>query len=54
MIVIPRVMLKYDEDVFLDDITVRDLEQDLCRKLMVVDGSRDLVHRLVSEEVILI
>jgi putative radical SAM enzyme (TIGR03279 family) len=50
LIVIPRVMLKYDEDVFLDDITVRDLEQDLCRKVMVVDGSRDLVHRLVSEE----
>lgn len=50
VLVIPRVMLKYDEDVFLDGMTVSDLEQTLCRKVLVVDGPKDLVSRLRNKE----
>lgn len=50
LIVIPRVMLRYDDEVFLDNMTVSDLEQTLCRKVIAVDGPRELVYRLTCEE----
>ena len=36
-LLIPKVMLKSDEDIFLDSITLKDFEQKLGTKVRVVD-----------------
>lgn len=41
---IPKVMLRRDDDVFLDDITVADLAASLGVKVAVVEGPQDLVQ----------
>jgi putative radical SAM enzyme (TIGR03279 family) len=46
LVVIPRVMLRHDEEVFLDGMTLNDLEQTLCRKVIAVDGPKELMRRL--------
>lgn len=38
-VIIPRVMLKEDEDIFLDDTLLEDLSNDLNAKFVVSDGS---------------
>ncbi|NLY20044.1 MAG: DUF512 domain-containing protein [Tissierellia bacterium] len=53
VIMIPDVMLKQDEDIFLDNVTLEELEQKLNKKIIVteVDGF-DLVNKLKEEKVI--
>ena len=38
-IVLPRVMLKDDEDIFLDDTKLEDLQKDIDLPIVVTDGS---------------
>lgn len=41
-LIIPRSMLKRDEDIFLDDITIDDIEKSLCTNVIIsdVDGKK--------------
>lgn len=48
-VLIPRVMLRQDEDIFLDDMTLVELEEILDREIMVIEvDGEDLVKSLVS------
>ncbi|WP_073238694.1 DUF512 domain-containing protein [Desulforamulus putei] len=44
LLVLPTVMLRNGEDVFLDDLRVRDVSQQLRVPVAVVEGPRDLVE----------
>ncbi len=46
---IPKAMLKAEENVFLDDLTVKDLEEELERKIVIsqVEG-KDFIHNLLE------
>ncbi|OPY58931.1 MAG: hypothetical protein A4E55_00537 [Pelotomaculum sp. PtaU1.Bin035] len=48
LLVIPSVMLKKEEAVFLDDLTLEDLTRHLKTPVAVVDGPRQLVEVLTS------
>ncbi|RKD34321.1 DUF512 domain-containing protein [Thermohalobacter berrensis] len=49
-IIIPKTMLKRDEDIFLDDITIDDLRKELKCNVLVsdVDGE-DFINKLIEE-----
>ena len=42
-IIIPDTMLKADEDIFLDDVTVREIESALQKKVHIVKSSGDVL-----------
>ncbi len=44
-VVLPSVMLKHGEAVFLDDMTVADLATDLATKIWIADGVEGLLDR---------
>jgi len=45
-ILLPSVMLKYGEAVFLDDMQVEELEQRLKTKIWIVEGVKGLISKL--------
>ncbi len=49
-LIIPKVMVEFEDSIFLDDIKIEDLEKELCTKVYVceVNGSK-LVNLLVNE-----
>lgn len=49
-LIIPRSMLKKDEDIFLDDITIGDIEKSLCTNVIIsdVDGKK-FIHIFKDE-----
>ncbi len=50
-LLIPSCMLRTGEEVFLDDITVTELEKELGIKVVAVEsGGRDFIEAVVSEE----
>jgi len=50
-IIIPRSMLKRDEDVFLDNITLRELEEQLNTKIFVSEvNGKNFIELLTSEK----
>lgn len=48
LLVLPAVMLKKDNTVFLDDLTLKDLATDLKIRVAVVEGPRQLVDVLLG------
>jgi putative radical SAM enzyme (TIGR03279 family) len=48
-IIIPRNMLRSGEDVFLDDITIEEMESALNRKLIIVDYSGENLVEKINE-----
>lgn len=38
-VIMPRVMLKDDEDIFLDDTTLKDFQKEINKKIIVTDGT---------------
>ena len=49
---LPCNMLRAGENVFLDDVTVEELEKELGVPIVVVDeGGASLVHAVIDEEV---
>ncbi|MEG2348180.1 MAG: DUF512 domain-containing protein [Clostridia bacterium] len=49
-IVIPQVMLKEDEDIFLDDTTLKEVQTNLKTKIIISDGSaKDFINALVLQ-----
>jgi NifB/MoaA-like Fe-S oxidoreductase len=53
-IIIPRNMLRSGEEVFLDDVTIKDMETALNRKVVVCDYSGedliDIINRYTKED----
>lgn len=53
-IIIPRNMLRSGEEVFLDDITIKDMETDLNRKVVICDYTGedliDIINRYTKED----
>ncbi|MCL6560274.1 MAG: DUF512 domain-containing protein, partial [Firmicutes bacterium] len=49
LLLLPSVMLKKDEGVFLDDVTLGQLERNLGVRTVVVDGPRRLVETTCGE-----
>lgn len=47
-IVLPSVMLKYNTDYFLDDLTVSQVSQELGVPILVVNGIEDLLNTCVT------
>ena len=49
---IPSVMLRHENDKFLDDITIEQLEEKLsCRVVIVNNNGADLVDAILGIEV---
>jgi NifB/MoaA-like Fe-S oxidoreductase len=48
-LIIPDNMLKFNEDVFLDDLRITDIEEELNSKIIVskVDG-RDFINKILG------
>ena len=49
-VIIPNVMLKSDEHVFLDDCTVSNLEQNLGKKVLLFDATVRGLWNLVADQ----
>ena len=50
-LLIPKVMLKANEDIFLDDITVKDIEKELNVKVLpILNDGNDFVKKIVEGE----
>ena len=48
-VIIPEVMLKSDEDIFLDDILLTDIEEKFNHKIIVVkNDGYDLINRIIE------
>ncbi len=45
-VLLPSVMLKHDEQKFLDDVTVKDLEKSLDIEIIPVNGIKELINEL--------
>lgn len=54
LLILPGVMLKSDEDVFLDDMTLEQLAARLRVKIAVVEGPRELVELLLKEDFLIV
>lgn len=48
-IILPKNMLKSDEDIFLDDVKVEDVEKELKRKVIICDYSGEDLIELMNE-----
>jgi len=48
-VIIPEVMLKSDQDIFLDDILLKDIEKRFNHKIIVVkNNGNDLINRIIE------
>jgi len=48
-VLIPEVMLKSDEDIFLDDVLIEDIEKKFNHKIIVVkNNGYDLINRIIE------
>lgn len=48
-VLIPEVMLKSDEDIFLDDVLIKDIEKKFNHKIIVVkNNGYDLINRIIE------
>lgn len=52
IILIPKSMLKFDEEILLDDYTVKDLEKELNKKVIPVDVNGSELINTIKNEVI--
>ncbi len=50
-IIIPKNMLKADSEIFLDDITVSDIEKELDKKILVCDYTGEDLVQLINSNV---
>lgn len=50
-ILLPNVMLKHGELVFLDDVSVEDLERELNTKIFAIAGVTELINTCSAEEI---
>lgn len=48
LLVLPAVMLKKDEEIFLDGLTLPELSRHLKKPIVVADGPRQLIEVLIS------
>lgn len=48
LLVVPAVMLKKEESLFLDDLTLADLAEKLGKPIAVADGPRQLLDAIIS------
>jgi len=46
---IPSIMLKHNTDLFLDDKTIKEVENQLNTKIHVLDDSNDIINTLVGQ-----
>ena len=46
MVIVPSNMLKEEEDVFIDDMSLDQLERSIKTKVVKVDGFKDLITAL--------